>query len=117
MTNYNSNKYYDKYKRNQEARVFYKSAAWEKVRKLALIRDNYLCQECLRNGMITKADVVHHIKELKDYPELALVLDNLECLCHSCHNKEHPEKGKKEKKTIPKSIKIVDSNHNPTNGW
>jgi len=35
---------------------------------------------------------VHHIKHLKDFPELALVDSNLESLCFTCHNEEHPEK-------------------------
>jgi len=33
--------------------------------------------------------VVDHIKELEDYPELALDDDNLETLCVNCHNKKH----------------------------
>ncbi|OZQ74694.1 endonuclease [Paenibacillus odorifer] len=41
------------------------------------------------------ADMVHHIKPLSEYPELALVLKNLLSLCNSCHNKEHPGGGKK----------------------
>lgn len=80
---------YDKYKRDQEARSFYKSKAWEKVRRLVLIRDNYLCQSCLIDKKIIKADVVHHIKELKDYPELGLEMTNLISWCHSCHNRHH----------------------------
>lgn len=84
-----SNRYYDKYKRNPEARAFYKSAAWQKARQVALIRDNYLCQSCLKDKKIVKADVVHHIKELKDYPELGLVLSNLISWCHACHNRHH----------------------------
>lgn len=101
MTNH---KQYDKYQRNKEAKRFYNSDAWKKCRSLALIRDNYLCQECLKCGDITPAVMVHHIKEREDHPELALVLDNLISLCNSCHNKEHPEKGggkKKQKRRVP----------------
>ena len=29
--------------------------------------------------------MVHHIKPLEDYPELALELDNLISLCNDCH--------------------------------
>lgn len=94
------NKHYDKYKRDQTARAFYKSVAWQKARELALVRDSYMCQKCLRNKRVTKANVVHHIKELRDYPNLALELDNLESLCHSCHNKEHPEKGSRKTEEI-----------------
>nr|WP_273717137.1 HNH endonuclease [Alkalihalobacillus pseudalcaliphilus] len=36
---------------------------------------------------------VHHLKELKDFPHLALVLDNTETLCIWCHNDEHDRLG------------------------
>lgn len=111
----NSQQYYDKYKRDLEARSFYKSKAWERCRTLSLERDNYLCQRCLRRGMITAADVVHHIKELKNHPELALDLENLESLCHPCHNKEHPEKGEKPKVEMKHktTAKVIESQSNP----
>lgn len=94
-----SNRKYDKYKRNQDAKRFYNSKEWIKCRELVLIRDRYLCRECFRNNKVTPADVVHHIKELSDYPKLALMLSNLESLCHRCHNRIHgKEKGMQEKK-------------------
>jgi 5-methylcytosine-specific restriction protein A len=102
----NRHRHYDKYKRNKEARTFYKSMAWEKCRKIVLIRDNYLCQECLLKGKITAANTVHHIKSYEDHSELALDPDNLESICPSCHNKEHPEKGQnKDKKAAKKKKK------------
>ena len=36
-----------------------------------------------------RADEVHHIKELREYPELALDDDNLVSLCAKCHNMRH----------------------------
>ena len=66
---------------------FYKSTAWRHLRLLALQRDNYLCRECLRSKRITKAAEVHHVKLVSSHPELALTLDNLESLCHDCHEK------------------------------
>ena len=78
---------------------FYWSAPWLAVRQQALERDNYTCQKCLRKwklGLIPRprdATMVHHIKPRKQYPELELVLDNLESLCDQCHNEEHPERG------------------------
>lgn len=87
-----SNKRYDKYKRNQESRRFYKSKEWRKLRHWVLhIRDKGLCQRCLKNKRIVKADVVHHIKELIDYPELAFEESNLISWCHSCHNRHHKQ--------------------------
>ena len=52
---------------------------------MALHRDNHICQGCLRFKKITLAEEVHHIKPVKDYPEQALELDNLESLCRDCH--------------------------------
>jgi 5-methylcytosine-specific restriction endonuclease McrA len=93
MTNFYQSKLYDKYKRNKVAKKFYNSAAWKKCRGLILLRDNYLCQECLSEGQVISADMVHHIKSFDDHPEFALDMDNLISICHPCHNKEHPEKG------------------------
>lgn len=68
---------------------FYKSKSWKDLRKQALERDHYECQSCKRKGRYRKAKNVHHIKEVKTHPELALDLDNLECICIQCHNEEH----------------------------
>ena len=50
------------------------------------------------------ADMVHHIKERTEYPELALTLENLISLCNACHNKEHPEKGGGKRKQKKDSV-------------
>ncbi len=71
---------------------FYKSSRWKAKRKYILKRDDYECQLCKRYGRHREATEVHHIKHLDEYPELALVNENLISLCHSCHNKQHPEK-------------------------
>ncbi|MEF2247737.1 HNH endonuclease [Paenibacillus sp. IITD108] len=94
------------YQTLEQKRKFYDSPEWrgsDGIRNKALERDNYECQECKRNGLVTidtneyseKAGrkkialVVDHIKELEDYPELALEIDNLETLCVGCHNIKH----------------------------
>ncbi|KNE19662.1 HNH endonuclease [Virgibacillus pantothenticus] len=106
MSNHNL---YDKYKRSKEDKKFLNSAAWIRCRTLALIRDHYLCQHCLRNKIIKLAEMVHHIKPRDEYPELALTLDNLISLCNACHNKEHPERGGgKRKKTKKRKINVVE---------
>jgi 5-methylcytosine-specific restriction enzyme A len=68
---------------------FYKSKEWRSLRKVALQRDHYECQSCKRKGKYRKGQNVHHMKELKEHPALALTLDNLETLCIPCHNEEH----------------------------
>ena len=58
--------------------------AWQKLRKLVLQRDDYLCQECYRNKKLTPATDVDHIKPKSaggtDDPE------NLQSLCKGCHS-------------------------------
>jgi 5-methylcytosine-specific restriction protein A len=111
----NSNQYYDKYKRNKEAKKFYNSAAWRKCREYVLKRDNYLCQRCLRRGVIEPADAVHHKEHLQDHLEKALDPENLESLCNACHNEEHPEKGQKAKaEKKPRKVRIIKSKASPS---
>jgi len=68
---------------------FYKGREWMSLRREALQRDNNECQQCKSRGKYRRADCVHHIKEVKTHPALALTLDNLLCLCNTCHNEIH----------------------------
>ncbi len=76
-----------------------------------------MCQHCkeriekaLRTGVPLKpedrkipiANEVHHIKELEDYPDLALVDSNLISLCKACH-----EKTKQYGKKAPIGVRII----------
>jgi len=79
---------------------------------MVLVRDHYLCQSCKRNGRLTVANTVHHIKELKNHPELALDMDNLETICPTCHNREHPEKGMREREQKKKRIRVAKESAN-----
>ncbi len=72
--------------------TFYHSSAWRSKRREILKRDNKECQRCKSKGRYSKADCVHHIKHLKDRPDLALVDSNLTSVCDTCHNVLHPEK-------------------------
>ena len=101
----------------KQADPFYLSKAWRTVRAEALRRDHGMCVRCMERFMNggekpRLAVMVHHKKSRKEYPELELDLDNLESLCDICHNREHPEKGKKKSETglpdICKGIRIID---------
>ena len=81
-----------------DVRKFYKSKEWKHKRPEILERDNHECQRCKDLGGYSEAVVVHHIKHLRDHPELALVDSNLSSRCEPCHNIEHPEKGFKHEK-------------------
>lgn len=75
------------------ARACYDSRVWRAVRDKIVQRDNHECQMCKEEGRVTtNALLVHHIKHLKDYPELAFEEDNLITVCHDCHEKLHPER-------------------------
>ena len=73
-------------------KAFYHTGIWGKKRIAILERDHYSCQECRKKGFYKKAVTVHHIKHLRDVPELALTDSNLISLCADCHDAMHPEK-------------------------
>lgn len=83
------NQQYDSRTRDKKSKDFYRSKAWKELRNLAFNRDNGLCQSCLKQGEYRTADVVHHIIEIKSDWEKRLDLNNLESICHKCHNKIH----------------------------
>ncbi|AAL97118.1 TPA: HNH endonuclease signature motif containing protein [Streptococcus pyogenes] len=77
-------------------RTFYHKTEWRKLREIAIIRDKRECIWCRQNGKRTTTNLeVDHIKEVKDYPELALDLANLRTLCKDCHNRRHGRYQKK----------------------
>jgi 5-methylcytosine-specific restriction enzyme A len=80
--------YYDRRQRDREAKKFYNSAPWLSLR-LSKLREDPLCQVCLRTDRYVAASHAHHIVPIRVNPDLALDIDNLESLCHSCHSRHH----------------------------
>lgn len=79
--------------------VWYNSAAWKAMREQVLQYDHFECQACKARGRYKRAVIVHHVKHLKDRPDLALSLFDpgtgerqLVSLCRACHEAEHPER-------------------------
>ena len=76
-------------------KAFYDSTAWKILREQALERDKHTCQFFLglwNDGKhfpdkikIVEAKYGHHIKPIKEYPELALELDNVTSLSFEAH--------------------------------
>lgn len=103
---------------DKEVKAFYNSSAWKHKRIEILERDRYECQDCRkrlkkaaehgeqlagRDRLIRRAEEVHHVRELKEHPELALDNDNLISLCTQCHNirhGRHPQRFVKRKKRL-----------------
>lgn len=81
------------YTKGKKANPFYFSTAWRKKRLEILERDNFECVMCREEGRVTTGKdttlEIDHIKELDDYPELALEDTNLRTLCRRCHNVRH----------------------------
>lgn len=75
---------------------FYSWGEWRRLRADVLRLDNGECQECRRRGRYAKASIVHHVRHLRERPDLALsVYDGdvrqLEAVCKRCHEALHPE--------------------------
>jgi len=82
---------------------FYTSSPWLNLRDEVLEDYHYECQECKRRGRYRRATIVHHVKRVREFPELALsktYIDEdgkeqvqLKPVCKSCHEYvEHPER-------------------------
>jgi 5-methylcytosine-specific restriction endonuclease McrA len=72
---------------------FYQSTEWKSLRLKALQRDGFRCRHCGVSLSGKGRSRVDHIIPRKQQPSLALEISNLQCLCPSCDNKRHNEKG------------------------
>lgn len=78
---------------------FYWWPEWRtRMRPDVLALDRYECQLCKARGRYARATIVHHVKHLRDRPDLALSVWDLETgerqlvsVCKACHEREHPE--------------------------
>lgn len=88
---------------------FYVWWRWKQKRKEILDKDKCECQICKAKGRYRRAVVVHHVKHLKDHPELALcdcylgadgkLHRQLISVCKECHETEcHPERMRKKER-------------------
>ena len=91
---------------------FYHLSEWLSTRAFVLRRDHNECMRCigkwksdipLKKFRIRKATHVHHIKALKDHPELCLDPDNLISLCFGCHE-DVERRGISKEKKIPLTL-------------
>ena len=72
---------------------FYSSIEWQKCREAYKKKVGYLCEECLKHGIINPCDEVHHIRKITrsnlNDPSITLSEDNLEALCSYHHRERH----------------------------
>lgn len=74
---------YDDRRGSSSARGY--DSRWQKLRLVALRRDNFMCQECLKQDRPVPAQEVHHIIGIDVDPSMRLDLDNIISLCAPCH--------------------------------
>lgn len=61
-----------------------RSPRWPALRLAAKRRDGWRCVQC---GAVGRLEV-DHVKPVRDAPELAFDLTNLQTLCASCHTRK-----------------------------
>lgn len=99
-------KWIEELKKINRLDIFYHSKYFKRLRREVMREQHYECQRCKEKGKLTivkdskkKSGVVHHIKEVREYPELALskyYIDDegnkqrqLIVLCNECHEIVH----------------------------
>jgi len=68
---------------------FYKGNLWRHLRQEVLDEQHGECQICKGKGLVETATMVHHIRHVRQHPELALTKENLMSLCNECHYQIH----------------------------
>jgi len=76
---------YEKARSKESAQIY--DRTWQKVR-LAYLKRNPLCEECLKQDRVTPAVLVHHIVPIKQGGN-RLNEDNLMSLCFAHHEEKH----------------------------
>ena len=80
--------------RTGDLKDFYNSREWRRLSRSVIKEYHGECYRCRQNKRYTKAVLVHHVKPLRDFPELAYSRTyngsiQLMPLCHDCHEREH----------------------------
>lgn len=80
-------KEYDKYSRDRRSKQYYNSREWEAVREHVLQLDEGIdVYVYMTQGIVIRADTVHHIVPLKENWNLRSNEDNLISLNHDTHS-------------------------------
>jgi len=70
--------------------AIYHTTAWRRLRQAYYQSQYGICERCSSPG-----DIVHHKIHITadnvNDPDVTLNADNLELLCHDCHNREHKQ--------------------------
>ena len=84
----------------------YNSREWKELRIAKLRSTNGLCEECMKEGIVTAARCVHHVVPIEtartkdEMKRLAFDVNNLRALCYACHARIHKELGSNTAKIV-----------------
>lgn len=85
--------------KDKDYRRLIHTSRWLRLRA-SVIAEHPLCERCAKEGFVTAASEVHHIRpveyglNLREKERLMFDRRNLRALCHACHVKEHIEMGR-----------------------
>lgn len=100
---------------NREDYKLYNTKAWRQLRLNVLKDYNYICLYSFYvDGVIAKADTVHHIEEINSNKELAYDYNNLIPLEGYNHSQVH-ELYKKDKLKVQQLLKNILKDYNSNN--
>ena len=96
----------DKVKKDKQE--IYNSREWKELRIAKLRSTDGLCEECMKQGIVTSARCVHHVVPIEtartkdEMRRLAIDcgLQGLKSLCFACHAKIHKELGSNTAKIV-----------------
>ena len=84
----------------------YNSREWKELRIAKLRSTKGLCEECMKQGIVTSARCVHHIVPIEtartkdEMKRLAFDVNNLRALCFACHARIHKDMGSNTAKIV-----------------
>lgn len=90
----------------KDKQEIYNSREWKELRIAKLRSTNGLCEECMKDGIVTAAHAVHHrhpIEESTSKAEMrkwAFMWENLVSVCDACHAKIHKEERSHSKEAV-----------------
>lgn len=87
---------------NHQIAKFYDDIDWRLLSEEVRREYHNECQICKAKGKITPAVITHHVKHLRQHPELAYIKkyvdkdgkEQIQLLpvCFACHEEQHPER-------------------------
>lgn len=95
-------------KQQKDKAEIYNSREWKELRIAKLRSTDGLCEECMKQGIVTAARCVHHVVPIEtartkdEMRRLAIDcgLQGLKSLCFACHARIHKEMGSNTAKIV-----------------